>query len=109
MPLLLTPAQPLQTPSGLLVSQVYAIVDEQYYSRKRRQFTYSLGYYLHEAASAPDSGMAALSVPLPTGFSFRLDPSQIGALGDPTAAMEAYAQQELAALLGEGATIEQVE
>ena len=109
MPLLLTPAQPLLTPSGLPVSQLYAIVDEFSYSRKLRRASFVLGYYVSEAASLPESNMSQLRVRLPLNFSFQVAPAQLGALGDPQAVLEAYAQQELATLLGEGATIEQVE
>lgn len=108
MPLLITPTQPLRTPGGLEVPSVYALVDEFTYSRKLRQASFTLGYYVHEPASLPGSGLSALRLSLPTGFTFQLAPTQVGALGDPTEVLEAYVTAELTRLLGEGATIENV-
>jgi hypothetical protein len=108
MPLLLTPAQPLPTSCQLPVAQVYAIVNLFSYDRLTRLASFELGYYVHEAASLPGSGVAQLALSLPTGFAFQLPPASIGSLGDPTEVLEAYAQHELQALLGADATIETV-
>ena len=108
MPLLLTPAAPLLTPSGLPVCQVYALVNHFELSRVSRRATFELGYYVHEAASLPGSGVAQLALSLPTGFSFQVDLAQVGQMGDPTEVLEAYATAMLLPLLGEGATVETV-
>ncbi|OUJ64347.1 hypothetical protein, partial [Hymenobacter crusticola] len=104
----ITVTAPLKTPSLLEVSQFYAIVDQFAYNRKQRLASFRLGYYVHEAASLPDSQAAFLRLSLPVDFSFVLPPAQIGLLGDPTEVLEAYAHHELTTLLGEGATIEHV-
>lgn len=107
MPLLITPATPLATTSGLLAPLLYAIVDVYTYVRKTRQAQFRLAYYVDEAASLPESQLAELPINLPTGFAFQIEPSQLSAVGDVMPALEAYAQLQLASLLP-GATFEEV-
>lgn len=108
MPLLITPAVPLITPHGLTCPVLYAIIDECGFNRKERSGSFTLGYYLHEAASLPGSGVFELPVDLQRGFTFSISPEQADALESPQAVMEAYAHYELLQQLPEGSTIETV-
>jgi hypothetical protein len=108
MPLLITPAAPLQTTSGLEVHVLYAIVDEYTYVRRTRQAQFRVAYYLDEAASLPTSDLAELPISLARAFSFRIEPSQLQAVGDVMPALEAFAQLQLLTLLPD-ATIETVD
>lgn len=107
MPLLVTPAAPVATTSGLTVAVLYLIVEEYTYVRKSRQARFTVAYYVDEQASLPSSVLAQLPVNLATSFSFQIEPSQLSAVGDVMPALEAYAQLELTAVLP-GATFETV-
>ena len=107
MPLLLTPAAPLLTTCHLPVRSVYVIIDALTFHRKRREATFSLGYYVNEAACWPNVA-AALEVNLPTGYTLTMTPAQAAQVGDPQAILEAYAAHELRTLLPD-ATIETVD
>ncbi|MBH8569349.1 hypothetical protein KB206_10670 [Microvirga sp. STS02] len=108
MPLLITPVTPLATPSGLTCAALYAIVNKVEFDRLLRQGSFSVGYYLNELASRPGSGVSELPVDLTRGYAFSILPEQADALESPTAFCEAYATNQLLALLP-GATIETVE
>lgn len=106
MPLLITPSEPLITPSGLSITVLYCIVNRVGFDRLQRRGEFTVGYYINEDASLPDSGVHQLPVDLLRDFSFAILPEQANA-ADAQAVCEAYAQHELAKLLP-GATIEEV-
>lgn len=111
MPLLITPTTPLLTTSGLPVSCLYCLVDEHHVYRKRRVVEFTVGYYLDEPASTPDSGRVELPVNLTRNFALPMTPQQAnaaGASGDPTAILEQFVQQQLSPLLPDGSTFETV-
>jgi hypothetical protein len=108
MPLLITPPKPFTTPCGLLAPVAYAIVNRVTFDRLLRQASFSLGYYVSEAASLPDSGVIELPVTLPRAFSFGIQPTQANDAADPQAICEAYAQYSLQQALPIGTLITQV-
>jgi len=106
MPLLLTPAEPLQNDALLPVAAVYAIILRVAYDTRQKLISYEVGYYASEAAYLAQAAPLRINS-LPTGFVEPATPEQANAV-PIFQFLEQVLSQQLTVALGEGATIENV-
>ena len=106
MPLLLTPAEPLSTTALVPVPAVYAIILSVSYDTRQRLIYFKAGYYYSEQAYVEGRDEVRLDG-LPVSFAQPATAEQANAVPIFTFLEQVLAAQ-LQALLGEGATIENV-